>query len=71
MRQRFQLAWIAAWMFLGAAMNASDRWMHGTVTDYLAFHLGAYAWPAIVNIADLAITFSMMAYFIYCKKMSK
>lgn len=39
----------------GAAGNALDRVMHGSVTDFLEVRLWAYIWPAF-NVADSAIT---------------
>lgn len=39
----------------GAAGNALDRLIHGSVTDFLEVHLGTYVWPAF-NVADSAIT---------------
>jgi signal peptidase II len=39
----------------GAAGNALDRVMHGSVTDFLQVRLGTYRWPAF-NAADSAIT---------------
>jgi signal peptidase II len=39
----------------GAAGNALDRVMHGSVTDFLEVRLWTYIWPAF-NLADSAIT---------------
>jgi signal peptidase II len=39
----------------GAAGNALDRVMHGSVTDFLEVRLWTYIWPAF-NVADSAIT---------------
>lgn len=39
----------------GAAGNALDRVMHGSVTDFLEVRLWKYIWPAF-NVADSAIT---------------
>jgi signal peptidase II len=39
----------------GAAGNALDRVMHGSVTDFLEVRLWKYSWPAF-NVADSAIT---------------
>lgn len=39
----------------GALGNLYDRIVHGTVTDFLDFHLGRHHWPSF-NIADSAIT---------------
>jgi signal peptidase II len=39
----------------GAAGNALDRVMHGSVTDFLEVRLWTYIWPAF-NAADSAIT---------------
>ena len=39
----------------GGMSNAMDRLWHGSVIDYLWFHVGDWHWPAIVNIADLCI----------------
>ena len=39
----------------GAAGNALDRVMHGSVTDFLEVRLWKYTWPAF-NVADSAIT---------------
>lgn len=38
----------------GALGNLVDRLAHGTVTDFLYFHRGAFSWPAF-NVADIAI----------------
>ena len=38
----------------GAAGNAFDRIVWGTVTDFLDFYVGSYHWPAF-NVADSAI----------------
>jgi len=38
----------------GAAGNLIDRIRHGSVVDFLDFHLGVHHWPAF-NIADSAI----------------
>lgn len=39
----------------GAAGNALDRVMHGSVTDFMEVRLWKYIWPAF-NVADSAIT---------------
>lgn len=39
----------------GAAGNALDRLIHGSVTDFMEVHLGSYVWPAF-NVADSAIS---------------
>jgi signal peptidase II len=39
----------------GAAGNALDRVIHGSVTDFLEVRLWKYTWPAF-NVADSAIT---------------
>jgi signal peptidase II len=39
----------------GAAGNALDRVMHGSVTDFMEVRLWTYIWPAF-NVADSAIT---------------
>jgi len=39
----------------GAAGNALDRVLHGSVTDFLEVRLWTYIWPAF-NVADSAIT---------------
>jgi signal peptidase II len=39
----------------GAAGNALDRVLHGSVTDFLEVRLWKYIWPAF-NVADSAIT---------------
>lgn len=39
----------------GAAGNALDRVIHGSVTDFLEVRLWTYIWPAF-NLADSAIT---------------
>ena len=43
----------------GAAGNALDRIMHGSVTDFLEVRLWTYIWPAF-NLADSAITVGAM-----------
>jgi signal peptidase II len=43
----------------GAAGNALDRVMHGSVTDFLEVRLWIYIWPAF-NVADSAITIGAM-----------
>jgi signal peptidase II len=43
----------------GAAGNALDRVMHGSVTDFLEVRLWTYIWPAF-NLADSAITVGAM-----------
>ncbi len=50
-RRRLALALVLA----GAIGNLSERLLHGYVTDFLDFHVGAYHWPAF-NVADSAIT---------------
>ncbi|HMD38455.1 MAG TPA: signal peptidase II [Candidatus Acidoferrum sp.] len=39
----------------GATGNATDRILHGAVTDFFEVWLGTYRWPAF-NVADSAIT---------------
>jgi signal peptidase II len=39
----------------GAAGNALDRVLHGSVTDFMEVRLWTYIWPAF-NVADSAIT---------------
>jgi signal peptidase II len=39
----------------GAAGNLVDRILHGSVVDFLDFHLGGHHWPAF-NLADSCIT---------------
>ena len=42
-------------MILGGAVgNLFDRLVHGSVVDFVYFHLGSYFWPAF-NVADAAI----------------
>lgn len=42
-------------MILGGAVgNLFDRLVHGSVVDFVYFHLGSYFWPAF-NVADTAI----------------
>jgi signal peptidase II len=42
-------------LILGGALgNLYDRLLHGSVTDFLYFHLGSHYWPAF-NVADTAI----------------
>ncbi|MEJ5992385.1 signal peptidase II [Ramlibacter sp. PS3R-8] len=42
-------------MILGGAVgNAIDRFVFGSVTDFLDFHLAGWHWPAF-NVADIAI----------------
>ena len=55
-------AWSACLMLSGAVSNAYDRLTLGFVIDYLEFHLDALYWPAIVNIADIAITAGLGLY---------
>ncbi len=43
----------------GAAGNALDRIIHGSVTDFLEVRLWTYVWPAF-NVADSAITIGAM-----------
>src|SRR5690242_13920868 len=44
-------------MILGGAVgNLFDRLVHGSVVDFVYFHLGSYFWPAF-NVADTAIVF--------------
>lgn len=38
----------------GALGNMIDRTIHGSVVDFLLFHLGSYSYPAF-NVADMAI----------------
>lgn len=38
----------------GALGNLTDRLLHGRVTDFLDFYIGAHHWPAF-NVADSAI----------------
>lgn len=44
-----------ALVLAGAIGNLSERLLHGYVTDFLDFYVGAYHWPAF-NVADSAIT---------------
>ena len=44
-----------ALVLAGAVGNLSERLLHGYVTDFLDFYVGAYHWPAF-NVADSAIT---------------
>ncbi len=47
---------IALALVMGGALgNLCDRIVRGTVTDFLEFYIGSYAWPAF-NAADTAIT---------------
>lgn len=39
----------------GALANLWDRFVLGSVVDFLDFHLGAYHWPAF-NVADSAVS---------------
>lgn len=43
-----------AFILGGALGNLYDRLLHGSVTDFLYFHLGNHYWPAF-NVADSAI----------------
>jgi signal peptidase II len=43
-----------AFILGGALGNLYDRLAHGSVTDFLYFHLGSHYWPAF-NVADSAI----------------
>lgn len=43
-----------AFILGGALGNLYDRVLHGSVTDFLYFHLGSHYWPAF-NVADSAI----------------
>lgn len=43
----------------GALGNASDRFLHGAVVDYLDFHLAGWHWPAF-NLADSAIVLGVL-----------
>jgi signal peptidase II len=47
-------AWALALVLGGAMGNVYDRIVWGRVTDFLAFYLGSYQWPAF-NVADSAI----------------
>jgi len=47
-------AWALALVLGGAMGNVFDRIMWGRVTDFLAFYVGNYQWPAF-NVADSAI----------------
>jgi signal peptidase II len=43
-----------AFILGGALGNLYDRVLHGSVTDFLYFHIGSHYWPAF-NVADSAI----------------
>jgi signal peptidase II len=43
-----------AFILGGALGNLYDRLLHGSVTDFLYFHVGSHYWPAF-NVADSAI----------------
>ena len=43
-----------AFILGGALGNLYDRLLHGSVTDFLYFHIGEHYWPAF-NVADSAI----------------
>ncbi len=43
----------------GALGNLIDRFVHGSVVDFLYFYAGRYGWPAF-NLADTAITLGVM-----------
>jgi signal peptidase II len=44
-----------ALLIAGATGNATDRILHGAVTDFFEVWIGSYRWPAF-NVADSAIT---------------
>jgi signal peptidase II len=50
--------------FAGGISNLLDRIFHGYVIDYLYFHYQSWAWPAVVNLADLYLSFGFI-YWIY------
>lgn len=52
-RDRFE-AFAYAMILGGAVGNAIDRFVFGSVTDFLDFHLAGWHWPAF-NVADIAI----------------
>ncbi len=56
-------------MIIGGALgNVIDRIVHGSVVDFLDFHLGSYHWPAF-NIADSAIVMGVFVlFFISCSE---
>jgi signal peptidase II len=45
----------------GILGNLLDRMVHGSVIDFLDFHLGFYTWPAF-NVADMGIVTGVMIY---------
>ena len=52
----------------GAVGNIIDRIVHGSVVDFLDFHLGRYHWPAF-NVADSAIVIGVFVLlFISCSE---
>jgi signal peptidase II len=58
--------WRAASLALiigGALANLWDRFVLGSVVDFLDVHLGVYHWPAF-NIADSAVTIGAIMLFI-------
>lgn len=49
------MAWSLGLIAGGAVANAIDRVVHGGVVDYLLPHAFGLDWPAVFNIADVAI----------------
>lgn len=46
-------------IFAGAVGNMMDRFIYGSVTDFLLFELGDFSWPSF-NIADSVIVLGVM-----------
>jgi signal peptidase II len=63
---------LVAWgLILGGALgNALDRIFLGTVTDFVHFGIGSFAWPAF-NVADSALTIGALIIILHSWKREK
>jgi signal peptidase II len=55
------VAFATACIASGAIGNAIDRVVAGKVTDFVAWHLGSFRWPAF-NIADVALVVGVILF---------
>ena len=52
-------------IFAGGLANFIDRFDNSSVTDFISIHIGNIYFPAIFNVADIAITFGALLVFLH------
>ena len=50
----------------GGLSNLIDRTLHGFVIDYIRISFGQWAWPAIINLADIYLTIGFLTWLYAC-----